>query len=148
MSRRLWSSDEVDFLRANIEEMSNPEIADVLGRSTNAVAKKCSKLGIKRSREARSRLQRNDDQEGENNPNWKGGVSQNPSRYTRQYKRDNPEKVRAHRLVQTEIRAGRMERQPCEVCGEPNGDAHHDDYDKPLEVRWLCRKHHIEFHSD
>jgi ferredoxin len=36
---------------------------------------------------------------------------------------------------------------PCEVCGDVlNVQAHHDDYDKPLEVRWLCRKHHQALH--
>lgn len=26
-------------------------------------------------------------------------------------------------------------------------EAHHDDYEKPLEVRWFCRHHHDEFHA-
>jgi hypothetical protein len=59
----------------------------------------------------------------------------------------NPEKVRAHNTVFVEIRAGRMERQPCEVCGNPRTDAHHDDYARPLDVRWLCRVHHREIHQ-
>lgn len=36
----------------------------------------------------------------------------------------------------------------CEVCGELNAYAHHDNYDKPLEVRWFCPKHHIEYHKN
>ena len=36
--------------------------------------------------------------------------------------------------------------QPCEVCGEPRADRHHDDYDKPLDIRWLCRPCHIRHH--
>lgn len=37
--------------------------------------------------------------------------------------------------------------QPCEVCGSEDDIArHHDDYSKPLEVRFLCRKHHGEVH--
>jgi hypothetical protein len=37
-------------------------------------------------------------------------------------------------------------RQPCEVCGSP-AEAHHDDYDKPLDVRWLCFEHHRAHHA-
>lgn len=44
------------------------------------------------------------------------------------------------------IRKGRLPRQPCEVCGSGQVDAHHDDYSKPFEVRWLCRTHHKELH--
>jgi hypothetical protein len=47
------------------------------------------------------------------------------------------------------IRRGHLERQPCEVCGTTEDiHAHHDDYSKPLEVRWLCRTHHIEHHKN
>jgi hypothetical protein len=40
-----------------------------------------------------------------------------------------------------------LERQPCEVCGEPKTHAHHEDYSQPLMVRWLCRPHHEERHG-
>lgn len=31
---------------------------------------------------------------------------------------------------------------PCEVCGDKKTHRHHPDYSKPLEVVFLCRKHH------
>lgn len=49
--------------------------------------------------------------------------------------------------VHRALEAGRLIRCPCEVCGAPKVDAHHDDYSKPLEVRWLCRPHHVEHHA-
>lgn len=53
----------------------------------------------------------------------------------------------AHCLTGNAIRDGRLVRQPCEVCGATERiQAHHDDYAKPLEVRWLCVKHHNEYH--
>lgn len=60
--------------------------------------------------------------------------------------------IRARAKVSKAVRGGRLVPQPCEVCGlsgkYKNGrnmiEAHHDDYSKPLEVRWLCRKHHYE----
>lgn len=37
---------------------------------------------------------------------------------------------------------------PCEVCFTTHDiEAHHDDYNKPLEVRWLCFTHHRELHK-
>lgn len=36
---------------------------------------------------------------------------------------------------------------PCIICGNVNSEAHHEDYDKPKEVIWYCRKHHMEHHG-
>jgi ribosomal protein S27AE len=44
------------------------------------------------------------------------------------------------------IKSGKLDRLPCEVCGAGKVDAHHDDYSKPLEIRWLCRSHHKAHH--
>lgn len=49
--------------------------------------------------------------------------------------------------VQRAIEAGRLVKAPCEVCGSSKVQAHHDDYAEPLDVRWLCRKHHDEHHA-
>lgn len=58
----------------------------------------------------------------------------------------NKEKRAAHMEVLYALRRGIMSRQPCEVCGAEKAEAHHDDYSKPLEVRWLCHKCHIRSH--
>src|SRR3990167_11210832 len=56
--------------------------------------------------------------------------------------------VRADKKVHYALALGRLVRQACEQCGEPKTDAHHDDYSKPLDVRWLCRSCHRIFHSE
>jgi ribosomal protein S27AE len=45
------------------------------------------------------------------------------------------------------LRAGKLKKLPCEKCGSMFSEAHHDDYDKPLDVRWLCRVCHEEEHG-
>jgi hypothetical protein len=51
----------------------------------------------------------------------------------------------AHTIVNNAIRDGRLTPQPCEACGATECvQAHHDDYGKPLVVRWLCFKCHRE----
>ena len=44
-------------------------------------------------------------------------------------------------------RRGKLIQQSCENCGSPDSQKHHDDYSKPLEVRWFCRKCHLDHHS-
>lgn len=58
-------------------------------------------------------------------------------------------KENSRRMARYAIRKGYLIRQPCEVCStEIDVQAHHDDYSKPLDVRWLCRKHHREHHKN
>jgi hypothetical protein len=83
---------------------------------------------------------------GANNPRWMGGVSNDNMRYRTRQKERWPERERARRMVQDALRSGRLVRQSCEVCGDSDAHGHHDDYDQPLDVRWLCRVHHDEHH--
>lgn len=47
------------------------------------------------------------------------------------------------------LRAGKLTRQPCEVCGKETVAAHHrNGYDNPLDVVWLCSMHHGQEHYD
>ncbi len=51
----------------------------------------------------------------------------------------------AHYAVAKALRHGELSREWCEVCGD-EAQAHHDDYRRPLDVRWLCPKHHMQWH--
>lgn len=55
---------------------------------------------------------------------------------------------RAQPKIMKAISSGRILRQPCEVCGAEPAEAHHDDYNKPLDVRWLCRACHSKWHRN
>lgn len=64
--------------------------------------------------------------------------------YLKSTRARHPEKYHARMAIANAVRGGRISRMPCEVCGDPKSEGHHDDYSKPLEVRWLCFKHHRE----
>ena len=57
------------------------------------------------------------------------------------------DKRAASAMVANAICVGRLIKEPCSVCGSTERiHAHHEDYTKPLEVVWLCVKHHGERH--
>lgn len=58
------------------------------------------------------------------------------------YKERHRQKHLAHKAVENAVATGRLIKQPCEACGERPTQAHHDDYAKPLDVRWFCAEHH------
>lgn len=64
----------------------------------------------------------------------------------REWTKNNPRVRQAGMKVYKAIQSGRLIRKPCEICGG-EAQAHHEDYSKPLEVRWLCQTHHAELHK-
>jgi hypothetical protein len=56
-------------------------------------------------------------------------------------------KNKARTAVANAIRDKRLVRQPCETCGNIKSQAHHTDYRKYYDVKWLCFKHHREAHK-
>lgn len=45
-----------------------------------------------------------------------------------------------------EIRAGRINREPCAMCNKEQAEAHHLDYNQPLLIVWLCPDCHRKVH--
>jgi hypothetical protein len=59
------------------------------------------------------------------------------------------EKWRAQYLVKKALKKGTLNKSDsCEECGDRwcRIQAHHEDYDKPLEVIWLCPSCHVRKH--
>ena len=57
-------------------------------------------------------------------------------------------KEKARRAVMVALYYNEIERPgACSVCrAETKVEAHHEDYDKPLDVIWMCRKCHVALH--
>ena len=54
----------------------------------------------------------------------------------------------AHTAVSKAIRNGTLVRQPRVRCAEAKAIAHHEDYDHPLIVMWLCQPCHKQRHKE
>ena len=84
----------------------------------------------------------------DSNNKWHSKNAGNRAKKTALYRSRNPNKKSAHNAVQSALRNGSMKKMPCEVCGSTTRiHAHHDDYEKQLDVVWLCHSHHMERHS-
>lgn len=78
---------------------------------------------------------------GELNPFWRGGSNSNSE---------------VKYICRKAVAKGILIPKPCEICGVsgayPSGnnmiEAHHDDYNYPLDVHWLCKRHHFEWHRN
>lgn len=62
------------------------------------------------------------------------------------WRKEYPNRMRAQSRVAHALANGSIKRQPCWVCGE-KAVAHHPDYDRPLDVVWLCQPHHKQTHA-
>ena len=104
--------------------MSIGDVAEYFGVSRQSMWKSLVRRGVKMRPQQRN---------GQDNHFARGGI--------------NCDK-QANRIVERAVKKGVLIPQPCEVCGaiELIG-GHHDDYNKPLTVRWFCKKHHFDWHK-
>ena len=65
----------------------------------------------------------------------------------RRWAEKNKFKRSAETAVTNAVRDGKLEKKPCLICGSTTRiHGHHEDYTKPLDVIWLCPKHHSILH--
>jgi len=98
----------------------------------------------------------NPDRRAELNRRWTEQNRDRAAAHAKAKRERYPQKEQARAEVRRALRQGRLVRpEYCEECGgegRPYKDgrspiqAHHDDYSRPLDVRWLCRDCHIATH--
>lgn len=67
--------------------------------------------------------------------------------YQRKRRLKFPEKNMSRQKIAKLLASGKINKERCIKCGNINTEAHHKDYSKPLDIIWLCRKHHKEIHN-
>ena len=69
---------------------------------------------------------------------------------TKKYRKNHSKKYKAHTMLNNSIRKGDLIKpKSCEECLLiTNVVGHHDDYNKPLTVRWLCHSCHARWHQE
>lgn len=102
--------------------------------------KECAKRDVHQNYEDKREQYSRYDQERNKLPERKA----NKRRYERIHRIKHPDRYLARSQVGYALRSGQLHRLPCEVCGCAKTQAHHHDYSKPLDVRWLCFTCHRE----
>jgi ribosomal protein S27AE len=67
---------------------------------------------------------------------------------TRAWRAEDKRRSVAHIAVAKAIRNGDLLKQSCVRCNNEKSVAHHEDYDKPLDVMWLCQPCHKQRHKE
>lgn len=102
--------------------------------------KSCTKVDVKKHREANIEKIREYDRNRGNRQSIE---------YFKEWAARFPKKYKAVNMVNNYIRDGKLKKKyECEQCDSNfSVVAHHDDYDKPLDVRWLCQACHKQWHA-
>lgn len=102
--------------------------------------KECTKRDVKKHRKENEHVREYDRKRG----------NRQSAEYLRAYRMRYPKKWHAHCVINNGVRDGRITKlDNCEQCGSNyHVEGHHDDYDKPYEVRWLCSRCHKRWHAE
>jgi hypothetical protein len=106
--------------------------------------KECNKKDSTNSRNAKIEYYRAYDRERAKDPVRRKAASEISHFWRQQDKR----RAAAHNAVTRALRVGVLVRCPCVRCGAEKAYAHHEDYDKKLDVMWLCQPCHKQRHKE
>ena len=121
------------------EFYKHPETSDGhLGKCKN-----CTKLDAKENRKNNHRVQEYDRERSKTSERKEYALESQRNR-----RKKNPEKHRAYLIVKRAILSGKIDKFSCRICKDKKSQAHHEDYNKPLDVIWLCQKHHDIRHAE
>lgn len=67
---------------------------------------------------------------------------------TKKWRDEDMRRAKCHIAVARALRNGSLVPENCVVCGSEKSVAHHENYDKPLDVVWLCQVHHKARHKE
>lgn len=95
----------------------------------------------------------NKDKRKKSHQKW---IADNPEKHaesnrrrTARMRKKYPHKFLARNIVNSHLRSGKIQMLPCAGCGTMDHvEAHHEDYDKPLDIIWLCRGCHRMVHRE
>lgn len=56
-------------------------------------------------------------------------------------------RTKTRRKTNDLLKRGKIKKKPCVVCKSQEVLAHHEDYNNPWKIIWICEKHHKEYHD-
>ena len=151
MSKQCFKCGETKPLDAFYK---HPQMKDgLLGK-----CKECTKVDAREARSKRIDYYREYDRDRGSLPHRRervkryaesAGGRQSAAASNRRYNEENPGKKAARWALSNAVRDGKVAKpDKCEKCGsDKNIHGHHDDYGKPLDVRWLCAPCHAAVHK-
>ena len=108
------------------------------------ICKDCVKTRVKNHRKLNDKVREYDRWRYQNQSHRK----EKQKLYNQKYIKTHPEKYKARIKVNNAIRDKKLKKLPCVICGDKNVHAHHKNYNKPLDVIWLCPLHHSRSHHE
>lgn len=81
--------------------------------------------------------------------NYKKFTQEHKNKTLIKWRKNNPLKYKAHRIVQSELKKGKITKPSlCYCCAEDKKLlAHHEDYNFPLFIHWVCASCHSAIHK-
>jgi hypothetical protein len=106
--------------------------------------KECTKLDANNHRANNLERIRQYDRDRAKNPER----SKASAEISKAWRSEDKRRMKCHNAVARAIKSGALTRLPCVRCKEVKSLAHHEDYDEPLNVMWLCQPCHKQRHKE